>query len=149
RLDGWLYQPLSRLSSTAQPGSEAETLEILANALTASLREILPVQWAACLIHDDTTPADSASQRLLGADGQLPSWLDPTSRLEQHPTEVSVTPLHRFDTGVMLLLTGPRLDAGRLDGIQLEAMRLLARGAGPSFEAGLLRERAREEASYR
>src|SRR5205085_5469076 len=71
------------------------------------------------------------------------------STLEQSPTEVSVTPIQRFDTGVVLLLSGTRLDGGRLDGIQHEAMRRLAGAVAPSFEAGLLRERAEEEAAFR
>jgi diguanylate cyclase (GGDEF)-like protein len=148
RLDAWLYQPLSNLSNSPRLG-EAETLEQLGAAVASRVRQLLPVQWAACLIHDDTTPVDSASRRMLGADGLLPRWLDSSSLQEQSPTEVSVSPLHRFDSGVVLLLAGPRLDGGRLDGIQLEALRLLARGVGPSFEAGLLRERADDEARFR
>jgi diguanylate cyclase (GGDEF)-like protein len=149
RLDAWLYQPLSSLGKTAGELGEAESLEELGSAVSLRLRELLPVQWAACLVHDDTTPVDSAARRLLGSDGPLPRWLQPESDLEQSPTQVSVSPLHRFDTGVVLLLTGPRIDGGRLDGIQLEAMRLLARAIGPKFEAGLLRERAEDEASFR
>jgi len=148
RLDAWLYQPLSNLSASRELG-EAESLEELGAAVSLRIRELLPVQWAACLIHDDTTPVDSAARRLLGADGLLPRWLDANSVVEQNPTQVSVSPLHRFDTGVVLLLAGPRIDGGRLDGIQLEAMHLLARGVGPSFEAGLLRERADDDASFR
>jgi len=147
-LDAWLYQPLSTLSASREIDA-AGTLEELARTVTTRLREILPVQWAACLIHDDTTPTDTASRRLLGADGQLPRWLDPASTFEQSPTEVSVTPVFRFETGVVLLLSGPRLDGGRLDGIQFEALHLLARGVAPSFEAGMLRERAAEETQFR
>jgi diguanylate cyclase (GGDEF)-like protein len=148
RLDEWLYQPLSNLTDSPRLG-ETETLEQLGAAVASRVRRLLPVQWAACLIHDDTTPLDSASHRVLGVDGLLPRWLDSSSLHEQSPTEVSVSPLHRFDSGVVLLLAGPRLDGGRLDGIQLEALRLLARGVGPSFEAGLLRERADDEARFR
>ena len=49
----------------------------------------------------------------------------------------------------MLLLAGPRLDGARLDGIEFEAMQMLARGAAATFEAGLLRERAEDEARFR
>jgi diguanylate cyclase (GGDEF)-like protein len=147
-LDAWLYQPLSSLGSSPEIGG-ADSLEQLGAAVTLRLRELLPIHWAACLIHDDTTPDNAASRRLLGADGRLPSWLDAQSALEQDPTQVSATPLLRFDTGVVLLLAGPRLDGRPLDGIQLEALRLLARGVGPSFEAGLLRERAEDETKFR
>lgn len=148
RVDGLLYQPLSNLSLSPSLG-EAETLEQLGATVSSRIREMLPVQWAACVIHDDTTPADSAARRILGFDGRLPCWLHPGSSLEQSPTEVSASPVHRFENNVVLLLAGPRLDAGRLDGIQLEALRLLARGVAPSFEAGLLREVSNDETAFR
>ena len=148
RLDQWLYRPLY-LSRTSSTLGHAEGLENLGGALTQRTRELLPIQWAACVVLDDTTPANSASRRLLGADGQLPLWLDSGSPLDQSPTEVTVTPIHHFDTGVVLLLAGPRLDGDHLDGIQTEAMRGLAQAVAPRFEAGLLRERAEDEARFR
>ena len=148
RVDAWLYQPLYSLRSPGEP-LQPDNLESLGVAVTLRLRELVPVQWAACVIHDDTTPADQASQRLLGSDGQIPAWLDAYSTLDQSPTEVSVAPIHRFETGVVLLLAGPRLDGSRLDGIQCEALQMLARAVGAAFEAGLLREGAEDEARFR
>jgi diguanylate cyclase (GGDEF)-like protein len=148
RVDAWLYQPLYSLRSPGE-AVQADNLESLGIAVTVRLRELVPVQWAACVVHDDTTPTDQASRRLLGSDGQLPAWLDAYSTLEQSPTEVSVAPIHRFETGVVLLLAGPRLDGSGLDGIQREAMQVLARAVGAAFEAGLLRESAEDEASFR
>ena len=149
RLDRWLYKSVAGVRSLGFEQGEHVGLEQLGGAVAAQLRQVLPVQWAACLLHDDTTPLDSASRCILGVDGQLPMWLDPTSTIDQHPTEVSVTPVHRFDTGVILLLAGPRLDGTRLEGLEYEAMRMLARGVSASFEAALLRERAEEEAAFR
>jgi diguanylate cyclase (GGDEF)-like protein len=147
-VDAWLYRPVH--SARAQSiSSNVDGLDGLGLAVTNRLRQMLPVQWAACVVYDDTTPATSACRRLLGADGQLPVWLDTGSPLDQSPTEVSVAPILRFDTGVVLLVAGPRLDGARLDGIQYEAMRMLAASVAPSVEAALLRERAADEASYR
>ncbi len=148
RLDQWLYRPLYSVRSQALVG-QVDGLDNLGGALTQRARELLPIQWAACVVHDDTTPTNNASRRLLGADGQLPLWLDSGSPLDQSPTEVTVTPIHHFDTGAVLLLAGPRLDGDHLDGIQSEAMRGLAQAVAPRFEAGLLRERAEDEARFR
>jgi diguanylate cyclase (GGDEF)-like protein len=148
RIDTWLYHPLSS-AYTASTLDAMAGLEEQATVLAQRLRRLLPLQWTACVIHDDTTPVDRAVRRLLGADGQVPRWLDDTSDLEQSPVEVSATPIHCFDAGAILLLAGPRLDGSRLDGIQHEAMRRLARTVAPSFEAALLRERADEEANFR
>ena len=149
RLDAWLYKSVAGARYFAlDPGDQAGLAE-LGTAVAAQLRQALPVQWAACLLHDDTTPLDSASRSVLGVDGQLPGWLDPASSLDQNPTEVSVTPVHRFDTGVILLLAGPRLDGTRLEGLEYEVMRILARGVSANFEAALLRTRAEEEATFR
>jgi diguanylate cyclase (GGDEF)-like protein len=147
-VDALLYRPLhsARAHSIS---SYVDALDGLGSAVTSRLRQILPVQWAACVVNDDTTPSTSACRHLLGADGQLPLWLDNGSPLDQSPTEVSVAPILRFDTGVVLLLAGPRLDGARLDSIQYEAMRLLAASIAPSVEAALLRERAEDEARYR
>jgi diguanylate cyclase (GGDEF)-like protein len=147
RVDAWLYRPLHKARAQS-PGGQTEALESLGSAATSRLRQILPVQWAACVVHDDTT-AQAGCRRLLGADGQLPLWLDSGSLFEQSPTEVSVAPILRFDSGVVLLLAGPRLDGARLDGIQHEAMRMLASAVAPSIEAALLRERAEDEARFR
>jgi diguanylate cyclase (GGDEF)-like protein len=148
RIDGWLYQPLYRLRHLSNP-IQADGLEAVGGALAQHLRELLPIQWSAVVIHDDTTPVDMASRRLLGADGQLPAWLDAHSTLDQSPTEVAVGAVHRFETGVVLLLAGPRVDGERLDGIQYEAMQTLAQRAAAAVEAGLLRESAEDEARFR
>jgi hypothetical protein len=148
RVDAWLYQPLYDLRSPGE-ALHSDNLESLGVAVAVRLRELVPVQWAVCVIHDDTTPTDQAARRLLGSDGQLPAWLDAYSTLDQSPTEVSVAPIHRLDTGVVLLLAGPRLDGSRLDGIQCAALQMLARTVGAAFEAGLLRESAEEEAQFR
>lgn len=149
RVDKWLYRSVAGVRSVVlEPGDHVD-LEQLGASVAAQLRQVLPVQWAACLLHDDTTPLDSASRSVLGVDGQPPGWLDPSSTLDQNPTDVSVTPVHRFDTGVILLLAGPRLDGTKLDGLDYEAMRILARSVAASFEAGILRARAEEEAAFR
>jgi diguanylate cyclase (GGDEF)-like protein len=148
RLDAWLYRPLSALRSPKDP-LQAATLDILGAEVTLHLRQLLPLQWAACIIHDETTPLDRPSRRLLGADGQIPAWLSEDSLLQQSPTEVTVAPIHRFDTGVVLLLAGPLLDGGSLGGIQFEAMRVLARRSGSAFEASMLRENAEDETRFR
>ena len=148
RVDAWLYRPLFALRSSTEP-LQAAGLETLGAEVTARLRQLLPVQWAACIVHDETTPSDRPSRRLLGADGQIPAWLSEHSMLRQSPTEVIVAPIHRFETGVVLLLAGPLLDGGSLGGIQYEAMRVLARTSGSAFEASLLRESAEDEARFR
>src|SRR5262249_47924448 len=53
------------------------------------------------------------------------------------------------DSSVVLLLAGPRLDGSRLDGIQHQAMQMLARGVASMLEAGMLRERAEDETRFR
>jgi diguanylate cyclase (GGDEF)-like protein len=148
RVDAWLYRPLHSLHSRSI-SSQVDGLESLAADVTGRLRQVLPVQWAACVVHDDTATANSACRRLLGADGQLPLWLDSSSPHDHNPTEVTVAPILRFATGTVLLMAGPRLDGAGLDGIQFEAMRMLAGAAAPSIEAALLRERAEDEACFR
>ncbi|HTD76262.1 MAG TPA: diguanylate cyclase, partial [Chloroflexota bacterium] len=148
-LDAWLYRPVHSARAQSISSKNVDGLDGLGSDVTNRLRQILPVQWAACVVDDDTTPASSACRRLLGADGRLPLWLDTGSPLDQSPTEVSVAPILRFDTGVVLLVAGPRLDGAHLDSIQYEAMRMLAATVAPSVEAALLRERAADEASYR
>jgi diguanylate cyclase (GGDEF)-like protein len=148
RIDAWLYRPLHSARSHRR-SSNVDGLESLGSEVSSRLRRILPLQWAACVLHDDTTSASSACRRLLGGDGQLPLWLDTGSPLDQSPTEVSAVPILRFETGVVLLLAGPRLDGARLDAIQYQAMRTLAGGVAPSMEAALLRERAEDEARFR
>src|SRR5207244_7930039 len=103
------------------------------------LRQLLPVQWTAVVLHDETAPVKAATRRVLGADGLLPAWLDITSGHEQSPGDVSVVPIYGFESGAMLLLAGPRLDGGRLDGIQLEAMQMLARAVAAALAASLMR----------
>jgi diguanylate cyclase (GGDEF)-like protein len=147
-VDAWLYRPLSSLRRGSEP-LLVDGPENLGTAVALRLRRLLPIQWAAVIVHDDTTPANAHSRRLLGVDGQVPTWLDPHSRLEQNPTDVSVAPIYRFDTGVVLLLAGPRLDGAQIDGIQHEALLMLADGVSATFEASLLRERAEDEARFR
>jgi diguanylate cyclase (GGDEF)-like protein len=150
RLDSMLYRPLYTMRDPSTTVfNQVDGLEALGAAVALRLRQLLPIQWAACVVHDDTTPANSASRRIFGADGQLPLWLDSSSMLDQSPTEVTVSPIHHFDTGAVMLLAGPRLDGGDLDGIQIEALNRLAQAVAPSFEAGLLRERAENETRFR
>src|SRR5579859_2568422 len=148
RLDAWLYRPLFSLRSQIEP-LRGDSLESLGVALAVHLRQLLPIYWAACVIQDATVPVDQAARRLLGSDGQIPAWLDAPSTLEQRSTEVREAPIHRFTGGVVLLLAGPRLDGAHLDGIQCEALDILARAVGATFEAALLREGAEEEARFR
>jgi diguanylate cyclase (GGDEF)-like protein len=148
RMDVWLYQPLYRLNS-ASGTIKADVLETVGDAVALRLRQVLPVQWAACIVQDDSTLVEGAVHRVLGTDGQVPIWLDVYSPRNQSPIQVSVAPIHRFDTGVVLLLAGPRIDGARLDGIEYEAMQLLARGTAATFEACLLRERGEDEARFR
>jgi diguanylate cyclase (GGDEF)-like protein len=147
-LDTWLYRPIYRVRSASE-ALDADRLETLGASVAVRLRRVLPVQWAACIVHDDTTPADSAAHRVLGSDGQVPVWLDAYSPLDQSPTEASVAPVHRFDNGVVLLLAGPRIDGDRLDGVEFEALHMLARDVAARFESGLLRERAEDDARFR
>jgi hypothetical protein len=148
RVDAWLYKPMSSLRRGSQP-LLADSLEHLGSAIALRLRQLLPIQWAAVIVHDGTLPLNAVSGRTLGADGQVPVWLDPHSTRDQSPTEVSVAPIYRFETGVVLLLAGPRLDGARIDDIQHEAMLMLARALSVTFEAALLRERAEDEAHFR
>jgi diguanylate cyclase (GGDEF)-like protein len=148
RVDAWLYKPMSSLRRGSQP-LLADSLEHLGGAVALRLRQLLPIQWAAVIVHDGTTSMNSESSRMLGVDGQVPMWLDPHSTRDQSPTEASVAPIYHLETGVVLLLAGPRLDGARIDGIQHEAMQMLARGVSVTFEATLLRERAEGEAHFR
>jgi diguanylate cyclase (GGDEF)-like protein len=148
RVDAWLYKPMSSVRRGAAPLT-ADGLENLGKAVALRLRRLLPIQWAAVIVHDDTASMDSGSRRMLGADGHVPTQLDLPSTPETSSTEVSLAPIYRFDTGVVLLLAGPKLDGTRMDGIQHEAMLTLARSFSATFEAGLLREGAEDEARFR
>src|SRR5260370_26147195 len=87
RVDAWLYQPLYSLRSPGE-ALQSDNLDNLGVAVAVRLREVLPVQWAACAVHDDTPPTAQASPRLLGADGQLPAWLAPSPTPDPDPTAV-------------------------------------------------------------
>src|SRR5438552_8161691 len=96
---------------------ESADLTTLGAAVAQRLRHLLPVQWTAVVLHDDNAAVFAANRRVLGADGNLPSWLDPTSDIVQAPADVSVVPIYRLDTGVVLLVAGAQLDGGGLAGI--------------------------------
>jgi diguanylate cyclase (GGDEF)-like protein len=146
-LDAWLYQPLHELRLRTELVS-GDGLERLGSSLSVRLRQLLPVQWAAVVVDNDT-PVNIGASRFVGADGRVPSWLDPRSAFEQSRDQANVVQIHRFDTGVVRLLAGPRLDGEPLDGIETEAMRMLANSLAATFDAALLRERAEDEARFR
>src|SRR5205085_4800625 len=54
RLDAWLYKPLARLNHGPTLTHE-QGLDALGAATATRLRQLLPIQWAALVIHDDTT----------------------------------------------------------------------------------------------
>src|SRR5258708_30779449 len=87
----------------------ADSLEHLGAAVALRLRQLLPIQWAAVVVHDGTAPMNALSSRMLGVDGQVPVWLDPHSTRDQSPTEVSVAPIYQLQTAGTLPLGGPRL----------------------------------------
>src|SRR6266849_2387526 len=52
RVDAWLYQPLYSLRSPGE-ALQSDNLDNLGTAVAVRLRELVPVQWAACVVHDD------------------------------------------------------------------------------------------------
>jgi diguanylate cyclase (GGDEF)-like protein len=147
-VDAWLYRSLHRMRGISEQAM-IDSLEGLGASVAQRLRHVLPVTWTAVVIHDDTQPVDRASRRLLGGDGRLPAWLGSGDSLDNNTSNTSVCPIVHFDSGVVLLLAGPRLDGDHLDGIQQEAMRVLASTVRAQFEASLLRERAEDDARFR
>ena len=143
-LDAWMYRSIHAVRTRTTEVS-GEHLDDLGTALAVWLRQALPIQWAAVLIHDNTVAISATSRRVVGSDGHLPAWLDASSAASDSSGAVSITPLARLEVSDVLLLAGPRLDGAPLDGIQFEAMRILARQVGPAIEAALLREHAEDE----
>src|SRR5438046_2152653 len=64
RVDSWLYKPMSSLRRGSQP-LLADSLEHLGGAVALRLRQLLPIQWSAVIVHDEATPMNAKNSRLL------------------------------------------------------------------------------------
>lgn len=148
RLDTWMYRSI-RTVRTRSDDFRGERLEDLGASVCVWLRQALPIEWAAVLIHDSTVAASSRSRRILACDGDVPGWLNTSTEASARADAVTTTPVAQLESCDVLLVAGPRLDGEHLDGIQFEAMRILARQVRPTFEAAVLRERAQDEDRFR
>jgi signal transduction histidine kinase len=150
-LDSWFYPPLRLARSQL---ADAETASSIATAVAARVRELVPTAWAACLVRGGEDPEGGGWWSAAGSDGEVPSflqdWLRGGQALPDEASEgASVVAIEHARGRLGVVVVGPRLDGTPLGGVDVETIRLLARGAAAPLEAALLRERAEEESRFR